>query len=157
MEELQKVRLLFIDSREEWLNFALATLADLYDVVVIRGFEALFETQEDDWRCGALAFIGLNVARENIEALGHLACSYQWQFVVLCPGIPDGRIARALFKAGARDVQSKPYEPESIKRIVEEEIRHVTEWSRTFREQRDRATMEMRYKRKASQDKGRTL
>ena len=126
MEKLRKIRLLFIDPHEEWLSFVESTLADSFDVETAQEFKALFEMQEGG--PFDLIFIGLNVAQENMDALSYLAESFEnrWHFIVLFPGFPDDQAARILFKAGARDLLSKPYDPDTLRNVVEEELKFVS-------------------------------
>lgn len=120
------MRLLFIDRHKDWLDFVRGTLSKSYDVVVATEFDILYRTLREGHQFD-LIFIGLNLAQENIEALSDIAQSSMWRFIVLFPGFPDRTTTRIFFKAGMRDLLSKPYDAASLKQMVEEEIEYVRE------------------------------
>jgi DNA-binding NtrC family response regulator len=121
MNERQKKRLLFIDSHDEWLKFVNKALSEDYDVHTTGIFASLSKMAAGG-RSFDLIFIGLNIAEQNMSELSDLAQTSMWSFVVLFPGSPDGKVSRIFFKAGVRDLLSKPYDEETLRKMVEEEI-----------------------------------
>jgi DNA-binding NtrC family response regulator len=123
-------RLLFIDANKEWLDFVDATLSNIkgYDATVVK--ELNLSDAEDTNYHYDLVFIGLNYAKDNIDSLKQLAQTSKWHFIVLFPGFPDGKTARIFFRAGMRDLLSKPYDPISLKDVIEKEIKFVEEYKK---------------------------
>ncbi|MBC8553092.1 MAG: hypothetical protein H8D23_25990 [Candidatus Brocadiales bacterium] len=128
MIEEQRKRLLFIDPHKYWLDFVVETLARDYDVHVASNLVDLPEIASEDLYFD-LIFIGLSLAEENISKLSDLARSAGWHFIVLYPGSPDGITSRIFFKAGMRDLLSKPYDSDSLKMMVENEISTVDQYT----------------------------
>jgi DNA-binding NtrC family response regulator len=117
-------RLLFVDSQTKWLAFVMSTLANLFHVRTTARFDFLVQAQEEA-RDYDLVFLGLGLARENMEALRSLIESTRWAFVVFTPGYPEKSTARALYKLGVRDVIAKPYDQQSLTNVIRDEIEHA--------------------------------
>jgi len=117
-------KLLFIDPHKDWLKLVKSTLKPPeYDAMISPTLDFLLKIDANEHF--DLVFIGLQLAKQNIKTISGLALSYTWRFVVLFPGFPDQKTARIMFKSGIRDISSKPYDAESIKKMVEEEIAYV--------------------------------
>ena len=132
-----KIRLLFIDAHVEWLRFVERALADSYEVMTCLEFEALSEAREGGEI--ELVFVGLSVAQESLSALSKLAANggNHWHFVVLFPGRPDAQTARVLLRSGVWDILGKPYDANTLRHVVEEELR-ILERHTKARESRNR-------------------
>lgn len=138
MGDLIKKSLVFIDPNEEWLEFVRSTLekTEKYRIATVADFSELSHIVRKEKHFD-LIFIGLSVVHENIETLSNLAQTSSWQFIVLFPGFPDGKTARILFRAGMRDLLSKPYDPQSLKNMVEEELNAVEQYRKRVKALKD--------------------
>lgn len=115
-------RILLIDRHQEWLRFAQEVLQDEHEVYTATSFEEAKEccvgddlSQEFD-----LIFVGLELATSNlstIESLGR-----EWRFVVMFPVYQEDEKLRILFKAGVYDCADKPYDRESLLKLVADEL-----------------------------------
>lgn len=117
-------RLLFVDPRQDWLDFVKSALSCLYEVHTAQDFCVLSDSLKQE-QVFDLIFIGLNSAQDNIEMLSDLAQKSRWRFIVLFPGFPDRNTFRIFFKAGVWDLLSKPYDIETLREVVKEQIKHM--------------------------------
>ena len=117
-------RVLLIDQHPDWLAFAKKTLLEVgYQVEAAPNFEeaarCCFEADRFD-----LILVGLDQAEANLNTIGELKKSktQQWRFVVMFPIRQTPDRMRMVFKAGAFDCVSKPYQKDALLRVVADEI-----------------------------------
>jgi DNA-binding NtrC family response regulator len=116
------INILFIDPHKDWLKFVKKSLSNVkgYEITTALDLDVLLESESENEGFD-LIFIGMNLLRDNPKTMNELTSS-SWCFIVLFPGFPDQETARVMFKLGARDIFSKPYDAESLKKMIEEEI-----------------------------------
>ena len=124
--------LLFIDSSQDWLNYARSVLCNYYNITTKERFDIDLNTCENS--IYDVIFVASGLAHSNLEKIRALAQTgaKPCGFVILFPGLPDSQVARYYFKAKVNDVRSKPYDPKSFKEMVEQEIETVMEKRRVL-------------------------
>ena len=124
MKKARRIRLLFIDPYEKWLTFVKSSLANTYEVSTGATFNKLIRAKKNSEDFD-LVFIDAGIAQENIDKLTHIIQLSQWHFVVFFPGSLERERARVFFRAGVQDSLSKPYDPETLLKVIEEQINYA--------------------------------
>jgi len=118
----RKPKILLIDQHPEWLDFAKGVLKSEYNVSTLTKKDDLLSLRDDASGVEGfdLVFIGLELATTNLDTLKPLF--KQWHFVVVFPILQRNETVRLLFKAGVYDCARKPYESESLLKLVADEL-----------------------------------
>lgn len=126
-------RILLIDQRSEWLQFAKEVLQEQYEVVVAQSFQDASECCMREGRSQDfdLVFIGQGLAASNLPAISQLSRSPSdgWRFIVMFPVFQEDESLRMFFKAGVLDCADKPYEREGLLKLVADELTIVKGFS----------------------------